>query len=91
MTNRINHAAEAERALFVLDGVHGSDLSLDEFIAASQVHATLALVEQQRIANLIALWKDDDDAVALTNAGFSFAGALAEILAGLGVVPGVEQ
>ncbi len=43
------------KPLFVLDGVHGSDLSLDEMIAAAQVHAMLALVEQQRIANRIAL------------------------------------
>ena len=29
----------------------------DPWILSAQVHATLAIVEQQRIANLIALWQ----------------------------------
>lgn len=35
-----------------------TDLSTYNLVEA-QVHATLALVEQQRIANLIALWVND--------------------------------
>ncbi len=44
---RVDHAARAEQ---MLDYSHGRA----EDIATAQVHATLALVEQQRTANLIA-------------------------------------
>ena len=61
MTDRVDHAAEARALLANADryvtedwpvqaGEHKADI-----LAAAQVHATLALVEQQRIANLIAL------------------------------------
>ena len=46
----IDHAAEAKRLL----PKRGEGM-MPNHIAAAQVHATLALVEQQRIANLIAL------------------------------------
>lgn len=50
MTERIDHAAEALRYLPATgDGMNTGR------IAVAQVHATLALVEQQRIANLVAL------------------------------------
>jgi hypothetical protein len=45
MTERIDHAAEARELL--------ENYAPDYMVA--QVHATLALVEQQRIANLIAI------------------------------------
>lgn len=53
----IDHAAEA------LDHIHSANIaaghgeyaSSDLEVKTAQVHATLALVEQQRIANLIAL------------------------------------
>lgn len=51
MTERIDHAAEAQRVMSIMP----SGDTLSEAYAYSQVHATLALVEQQRIANLIAL------------------------------------
>lgn len=57
MTARIDHAAVAVE----LDEVAGEHLTADEFAYADMafkgalVHATLALVEQQRVANLIAL------------------------------------
>ena len=51
MTDRIDHAAEAHRVLSTLP----SGDTLDQAYAYAQVHATLALVEQQRIANLAAL------------------------------------
>lgn len=61
LSTSINHAARAVGLLAVADrdvsdnwplqtGEHKADI-----IAQAQVHATLALVEQQRIANLIAL------------------------------------
>jgi len=53
MTERIDHAAEARRGLSVLDAP--DTILIADALSAAQVHATLALVEQQRIANLIAL------------------------------------
>lgn len=52
MTERIDHAAEAMNFLgaTVID-THGDD---DRKVAIAQVHATLALAEQQRFANIIA-------------------------------------
>jgi hypothetical protein len=53
MTERIDHATNAKAIL--------ANTKPEEFgttanwLAAAQVHATLALVEQQRIANLIAM------------------------------------
>ena len=47
MSERADHAAEAVRIM-------GEDGWATTGIAAAHVHATLALVEQQRIANLIA-------------------------------------
>ena len=46
MTDHIDHAAEASEVL---------RMSMGDPAEIAQVHATLALVEQQRIANLIAL------------------------------------
>ena len=51
MTDRIDHAAEALRVIMALP----SGDTLDQAYAYAQVHATLALAEQARIANLIAL------------------------------------
>lgn len=82
----MTHAAEAERALSVLDGVHGSDLSLDEMIAAAQVHATLALVEQQRIANLIAIYGSEGEVESgYGSKGVDFGFIVDEIRGGLGL------
>ena len=50
-----NHAAEAQAALDLVAGIWGEDLAVDELLAGAQVHATLALAEQQRIANLLAM------------------------------------
>ena len=59
MAERIDHAANARRNI---DGLHDyqaeegmTDESMLTVAIEAQVHATLALVEQQRIANLIAL------------------------------------
>ena len=51
MTDRIDHAAAARK---LLARYENASLHIIEATAA-QAHATLALVEQQRIANLIAL------------------------------------
>ena len=53
MSERIDHISEAQRYLNDLKTLEGQHLELDMHMA--QVHATIALVEQQRIANRIAL------------------------------------
>ena len=60
MANRIDHAAEAQKVLAMPTSVWGSP---SEMLAGAQVHATLAIVEQLRIGNLIALLEhlDGDD------------------------------
>ena len=63
MTERIDHAAEArgaEQNAWQKGGPDGDALirtyeQRQDMILSAQVHATLALVEQQRIANLIAV------------------------------------
>ena len=59
MSERIDHAAIAREQLRTaapwLSSAGRSDLGQVANILAAQGHATLALVEQQRIANLIAL------------------------------------
>ena len=53
---RIDHAKEARRALrAAAETPSDVETVADPWILSAQVHATLALVEQQRIANLIAL------------------------------------
>ena len=52
MTDRIDHAAEAQKVPAMPTSVWGSP---SEMLAVAQVHATLAIVEQLRIGNLIAL------------------------------------
>ncbi|MDF2507276.1 MAG: hypothetical protein K0Q52_1135 [Microbacterium sp.] len=59
MSDRIDHAAEARRNI---EGLHDyqseagmTEASMLTVAIEAQAHATLALVEQQRIANLIAL------------------------------------
>ena len=55
---RIDHAKEARRALrAAAETPSDVETVADPWILSAQVHATLALVEQQRIANLIALWQ----------------------------------
>lgn len=54
MTERTDHAAEARRVLGNFP--HEDLMSNTDALAWAQVHATLALVEQQRIANLVAIY-----------------------------------
>lgn len=57
MTTRTDHATEAERAMRQVLNACETDENTGALVGiiAAQTHATLALVEQQRIANLIAL------------------------------------
>lgn len=59
MTDRIDHVAEAvgliSEANRLLNEFKPMTTEAAHLAAVAQVHATLALVEQQRIANLIAL------------------------------------
>lgn len=55
MTDRIDHAAKAREALAAAHEVPAEGQVADPWLLAAQTHATIALVEQQRIANLIAL------------------------------------
>ena len=59
MTDRIDHAAEAQKVLAMPTNVWGSP---SEILAGAQVNATLAIVEQLRIGNLIALGYGGDEA-----------------------------
>ena len=61
MPDRIDHAAEAQKVLAMPTSVWCSP---SDVLAGAQVHATLALAEQHRIANLIALM---DSSRASTN------------------------
>ena len=68
MADRIDHAADARNAL--QGAGDGRNVATDAPLVAL-THATLALVEQQRIANLIALasWSgEDDDAMEMLSA-----------------------
>lgn len=88
MTDRVNHAAEALRSL---QGAGDGRNFATDASAAAQVHATLALVEQQRIANLIALFQMEGGPYKVTNE-FSVDGVkvnallVKEIREGLGVL-----
>jgi hypothetical protein len=53
--NAVDHAAEAIRIVDEFGTVRTPAINQASAFAAAQVHATLALVEQQRIANVIAL------------------------------------
>lgn len=70
MSERIDHAAIARERLHTaaqwLSSAGRSDLGQVANILAAQGHATLALVEQQRIANLIALGILDMDEIPET-------------------------
>lgn len=56
MTERIDHTAAAREALAAAQmNPADADVITDPWLLAAQVHATLALIEQQRIANIIEL------------------------------------
>lgn len=83
MTERIDHVAEA---INYLDATPiETHAEADRKVVTAQVHATLALVEQQRIANLltIANWVSNSDlGVKLDDLRIGVAG---EVWEGLGL------
>jgi len=91
MTKRIDHVAAAESDIASADDAleTGADDVASAIAAIAQVHATLALVEQQRIANTIALagWQDfGSDGRQARIASFNLDGTLREdIREGLGL------
>lgn len=61
MTERIDHVAQALRDRDYAESPGPGDPTLaTNWLLSAQVHATLALVEQQRIANLLA-WVEVDE------------------------------
>ena len=95
--SRIDHAAVAHEILAHTPTNGG--VTYSDWMAEAQVHATLALVEQQRIANLIALSKDTFAEHEATGALGDFAGAKfgeriglrPEIAAALGIETGATS
>ena len=62
------------------------DDELDVSIRLAHVHATLYLAEQQRTANLIALFMlTEDDSTAFAVSGVSYADVKVQIIEGLGL------
>lgn len=87
---RIDHAAEARRELEFTESqfrdINGnpSGVGFEKALVAAtqaQVHATLALVEQQRIANLLTYYAVDD----MIGGGPGSRGAMEDIEKGLGL------
>ena len=78
MSERIDHAARARIERDALNDVLADEGITDASIVATailvQVHATLALAEQQRIANLIALWSIND--TSFSTAAFDALGSV---------------
>lgn len=62
MTERIDHAALALTLRNNIRPDEMADVDTANWLAMAQVHATLALVEQQRIANLIEIARFDHHA-----------------------------
>lgn len=84
MTERIDHVAEARR---IVEAFHAPSPEGAQMIAEAQVHATLALVEQQRIANILTLVGDEDPETVndnLLEVGADPAAVRADIVAALG-------
>lgn len=86
-----DHAAEARKHL---EWVHEwqsytgdtPETGLADALVA-QAHATLALAEQQRISNLVALYTNPsaDVATAMEASGVSFSGLIRQIKEGMGL------
>jgi hypothetical protein len=80
VTAPINHKVAMLDALEVAANTTNYEVARDR-LALAQVHATALVAEEQRLANLIALWTvSEDDAQAITSTGgFNFAKILDEI------------
>ena len=92
MSKRTDHFADAEENLRAigesLAGEQDPTLTVAEMIGLAQLQATLALVEQQRIANILTLVGDEDwetvDADLRDVYGVDPAAVRADIVAALG-------
>ena len=90
MTQRTDHVAEAQGHI---ESAHEQQAREGEYehsvrdnALLAQVHATLALVEQQRIANLIAIYVADGAAESgFISKGFDFGYMADQIREGLGL------
>lgn len=95
MTERIDHAAEAIKHRDYAESPGPGDPQLaTNWLISAQVHATLALVEQQRIANLIAIGQFSHDAEDDTRFYIGLAGseaAYVEAAGALGIKPEVSS
>lgn len=101
MNERIDHANEAMACLVAADGHLSAEMAVEtgeykaDVLAYAQVHATLALVEQQRVSNLIALADKFDQPQAIDailnrtppngDKGWVHHGVQPEIAAALGI------
>ena len=101
MTERIDHAAEARLRILDAEDEYTRDggpirENVSDWLAFAQVNATLALVEQQRISNLISLFTASQDAENVGGAIADFANEIWDhmadepIRAALGLTAGQE-
>lgn len=91
-----NHREEAERVAALADnydradhfsGAVGVSIGVESLVQAqiAQVHATLYLAEQQRIANLMTLLSAEDDIAGVEWDGLKHIAIRAEIREGMGL------
>lgn len=87
MKERIDHEAETLRLADLSQHPDIGDPAVGALhIGAAQVHATLALAEQQRIANLIAIYVTEGAAESgFIGKGFDFGYMADQIREGLGL------
>lgn len=85
MTKRVDQAARAYGVLRWVSSTSMTSAEATASVMAAQTHATLALVEQQRIANLIALAKvagrDEDVHEAVAEAAYGALDTLVNTMA----------
>ena len=70
--SRIDHAARANNVLRSVASASMASAEATVSVIAAQTHATLALVEQQRIANLIALAQGTDGSFSTTTRDLAY-------------------
>lgn len=67
MTERINHAAHTERCIVAAEMAASEGMS-QWYIEVAKIHASLAIADQLRVANIIALGGDVWDVSEAVNA-----------------------
>ncbi|MCU1408503.1 MAG: hypothetical protein JWM23_583 [Microbacteriaceae bacterium] len=81
---KIDHLAKSEELLASVAETTNAELK-DRRIARAGVHATIALVQQQRIATLIRVLESEENLTGLLWVGNEVEGVRAEIREGLGI------